>query len=196
MVSMIAVFHVLTNAGPWKHTSVRLSEIDAALHSSGSIPIDLDWNDLEMDDPDHFTDVGAVEFAGRFVRTVVPHLRGYKQLYVLTDSTIDYNDRTVGGEWHGRASKYVESLFLKHDINASVDAVCGSGFVAGASDGQHFRNRLLNHLSHSLPSAILFMGGWNDVHRPRVHVLNAIYNCVSIAQSGRKRRALPVQYDP
>lgn len=116
--------------------------------------------------------------------------------YVLTDSTIDYNDRTVGGEWHGRASKYVESLFLKHDINASVDAVCGSGFVAGASDGQHFRNRLLNHLSHSLPSAILFMGGWNDVHRPRVHVLNAIYNCVSIARSGRKRRALPVQYDP
>jgi hypothetical protein len=45
--------------------------------------------------------------------------------------------------------------------------VCGSGFVAMAYEGQHFRPRLRRvALRGSKPwDAVVFVGGWNDVHQ-------------------------------
>jgi hypothetical protein len=186
---MHVILNVSTNAGKWEDESLR--RIDAHFSSLGSTEIRLNWDGIEMDDPDHFTDAGSDVFRKRLVKTVLPYVTT-PTLYILTDSTIDHNNYSDEGNCHNRASTQLTTLFRSHGICASVDAIRGSGFVARAYANEHFRPRLIAHLANTPSSTtVLFMGGWNDItsHHPVDRILNSISSCVSIATSRPKVRS-------
>lgn len=200
---MNVVCHVITNAGRWKGPST-LSQIDATLFRMHSLPIHVDWTDLEMIDDDHFTTRGAVDFAHRLVTSVLTALPRplTQRLHVITDSTIDYNDwDDTNHHHHKQASNYLIALFESSGFSqVTVDAVGGSGFVSYP----HFRPRLKAHFAsttplpvancittNSTPTTILFMGGWNDLYsgHPLPRILRAVQECVDIARHGTSQRS-------
>lgn len=196
---MNVVCHVITNAGRWKGPST-LSQIDATLFQMHSLPVHVDWTDLEMIDDDHFTTRGAVDFAHRLVTSVLTALPRplTQRLHVITDSTIDYNDwDDTHHHHHKEASKYLIALFESSGFSqVTVDAVGGSGFVSYP----HFRPRLKAHFASTAtlpvtksitPTTILFMGGWNDLHsgHPLPRILRAVQECVDIARHGTSPRS-------
>jgi len=140
------VYHLRTNVGPW--ACEDLERLDAALADAGSVALDVPWGTMALeDDGEHFTAEGAAVF-GAALASALPAAGG-KRVLVLADSTIGH--RPIPGlpaSWH-------------------VDAVCGSGFVAMAYEGQHFRPRLRRVALRGGESwdAVVFVGGWNDVHQ-------------------------------
>ena len=187
---MNTVLHVVTNAGTWRGQET-LPLIDAQLNASGSIPVHVRWEGIEMDDPDHFTEAGSKVFARRFVDAVMPHLKT-SVVHVITDSTVDHNDWSEDGMHHHReASERIVQAFRSRAILATVDAVSGSGFVARANEGKHFRARLVPHVTGYPRKTIVFMGGWNDATSgyavPRI--LHAVQACVHAARHGLRPTA-------
>lgn len=169
-----------------------LGAVDCALAREGSIPVALSW-DFEMDDPDHFSDAGAREFAQGLVAAVLPKLRQTQttSVHVVTDSTIGYNDWS-GRVHHGNASRFLIDRFLEQGVAASVDAINGSGFTARARWDEHFRPRVSEHLLHRTQGgsqAFLLIGGWNDVHSGHSidRVAAAAASCARLAAEGRRR---------
>ncbi|RPF81763.1 MAG: hypothetical protein CBC65_001870 [Rhodothermaceae bacterium TMED105] len=188
---MNRVFHIVTNAGEWQGSEI-LQLIDERLIEAGSNPIFVDWDGIEMDDPDHFTNSGAVLFASRLVDKVAPCVKT-ETLHVITDSTVDYNDWSENGVYTRESSKNIIDAFRKRGITATIDAISGSGFVARAVYNEHFRKRVVSHLTTTpLQTTILLMGGWNDVTsgHPITRILNAIASCVNASTNGVRSRPL------
>ena len=153
------MFHLRTNVPPWGSNG-DLARIDAALERAGSTPVGLRWDDLPLqDDGLHFTPDGEEEFTERLARAVARTVR-VRSLLVLSDSTIGHDDED------GRAARRLVARFARDGVQLVVDAVCGSGFVAGSvPDNDHFRARISRRLRRRESySAVLLIGGWNDPH--------------------------------
>lgn len=177
-----ALLHVRTNVPPWR--SDTLLRLDEVLCESGSSPIDIAWHVCEFvkGDANHFTRRGIECFLQQLVDATAE--RAGPRLHVVADSTIDHNDWT--GERHHRwASLRLMELYRFRGINASVDAVRGSGFVARAREGLHFHARLSDVARRGeRVNTVLFVGGWNDAtsgHAPR-RVWDAAVACVRLTE--------------
>lgn len=180
-------FHLRVSVGPWQSDDAR--RLDAALLASGSHAIDLPWGTLELcDDGLHFSTAGATAFARALCEAVAAlwsRQRLPRRLLVVSDSTIGHHDHDDDGAWTGGASEALAAMLVDEvdgldDVH--VDAVCGSGFVACAREGQNYRARLARRrraTSSSPAEACLFIGGWNDLAETR-----SIVRTCAAAQAG------------
>ena len=167
--TMTLTLHVATNVASW--SAPTLQSLDATLQDAGSVALELPWHSFGLeDDGEHFTEAGAMAFCAALVTHTLLAMREAKtdrrKLVIVSDSTIDHNDRDDDGTWHGRASRRLRDGFARHGVDATVDAVGGTGFLAGARDGQHFFARLARRVlrrSTVDDACVLLIGGWNDV---------------------------------
>lgn len=170
--------HLRTDVATWR--APALATLDDTLRRAGSQPIDLPWDQFELEpDGDHFTERGAIAFADALAAHVAPLLPRRSHMHILSDSTIDYNDRDDDGAWNGTATRRIVDAFASMGVHVRVDAISGSGFVARAREGEHFRARVPRGQSGHL----LLVGGWNDVHAASLdRVCAAATACVNLAQ--------------
>ena len=186
------MLHLRVDVPPW--TSERAAGLDAALRAAGSVQLDLPLGDFERldDDPEHYTERGAAQFAEALVRAATSArgglggCDGVSRVLVLSDSTIAHNDAD------GRATERLAALFAARGVHARVDAVGGTGFVACAREGRHFRARLAAALREGRVGphdALLLAGGWNDVHSDPTRICAAASACVALAQRAHGPRA-------
>jgi hypothetical protein len=152
----------LCDVAPWSHEALR--EIDQAILGEGGAPISLEWESfsLRKDDGVHFTLTGLRSFSKALLDALLdalppsssssPHL----PLHILTDSTLAH---------HSAHTQRTLKRWLSRRLGRRVtlDAVCGTGFVAGAEENQHFWARLRRNRPRG-EHHLLVMGGWNDVH--------------------------------
>ena len=160
------LLHAQTSGPPW--TSEHTRFVDALLQNEGSCEISVDWTRYAYEDGDHFTDVGAAAFCEDLVQAVLVRCGANRRLWILSDSTIGHNDYdAVHGEWTGAASARIAAQLRAAGVEATVDAVCGSGFAAMSSEGEHFAARIAARRRGAVapPDAVLFIGGWNDEGR-------------------------------
>lgn len=124
----------------------------------------LPWETFELveDDPDHFTWNGFVAFSEALVRRLVvesPDKTDSRAWTILSDSTVDHNNYDERWERTGRADEHLTQLLHSAGVNATVDSVCGSGFLARKAEDLHFATRR----RRSDPKTnLLIVGGWND----------------------------------
>ena len=153
------IYHALTNLPPWG-PSEHLARIDAALVSSGSIPLsDVDVGAFALeDDGDHYTVDGYRRFVSQFAHA----MRKLSHPLIVSDSTIDWHNHIPSTwEYTGWASNV-----LRQTRPCVVDAVCGSGFVARAAHNDHFYTRVSHHLrTNDRITDVVIVGGWNDAGR-------------------------------
>ena len=158
--STIRMWHVPTNVAPW--SSPDLAVLDARLRATGSLElpgVDAGRFALEADGL-HYTRAGQVAFTRHLVDAVV---RLPRPLLILSDSTIDHHNWDDDGNWTGWANALlVDALRARGVDDVVVDAVRGTGFVAGADSNQHFRARLSRRWRTGFRGAVLMIGGWND----------------------------------
>lgn len=160
------MYHIRINTPPWGPTHT-FQNFDAGLRNEGSTEIPLPFESFEYEaDGLHFTRSSQRRFH-RLLESTLTTLP--RPLLILTDSTVDFHNWEEGDEWSGWATSDLQSRLGEGVI---IDAVCGSGFVAGALDNDHFRARLSYHLRDGFRGTVLFMGGWND--------LNISSTCASI----------------
>lgn len=160
------LLHAPTSAPPWTSELTRF--VDALLHDEGSYEVPVEWTRYEYEDGDHFTDVGAAAFCEDLVRAVLTRCEANQRLWILSDSTIGHNDYdALHGGWTGAASARIAARLRAAGIEATVDAVCGSGFAAMSAEGEHFAARIAarRRCAVAPPDAVLFIGGWNDEGR-------------------------------
>lgn len=170
------MYHVRTNVAPWR--SDALARIDAYLAAIGSTPVGLSFAEYDyLDDGMHFTKRSQRAFHVALARLLRSDALP-KPLLVLTDSTIDYHDENDDGQWTGWASDHLSKRLDTHDV--VVDTVGGSGFVAGASELDHFYARLSTHRRAGFCGSVLFIGGWNDVAYPANAIRDAIRGCARL----------------
>lgn len=175
------LLHLQSNVDPW--ASPTLDALDHALTDAGSHPVSLPWAAFELaEDGSHFTERGAIAFSNALVANVAPLLPTENELCIVSDSTIDHNDRDDNGFWHGRASRRIVRTFAQQGVRARVDAVGGSGFVARAREGDHFRARLSRWpRGEPCGDSVLLVGGWNDDDgRPSHRVCSAAVACANL----------------
>jgi len=169
------VHHALTNRRPWE--SEHLRRLDETLLRCGSQPLtDLDVGAFGLEeDGDHYT---RVEFR-RFVAQLAHSLRDMPHPLIVSDSTIDWCNYTREWEWTGWASDVVRTALENRCV---VDVVCGSGFVARASQNEHFFTRTSHHLRTNRDiTDVVFLGGWNDAERTS-HACEAISRVISLVE--------------
>ena len=144
-----------------------MAALDATLVALGSNALHLPWHSFPLlDDNDHFTKRGQHTFHKALVAVVGTR---HPRILVLADSTIGY---------YPDAPEQLRRQFALQGVDATVDAICGSGFAARAIEGYHFRARwrsAVRNSRHTVASpqydAVLVIGGWNDVHH--AHMLAA-----------------------
>lgn len=170
------LLHTRTDVTPWRHPT--LAALDATLRAAGSTEVTLPWETCALEqDGLHFTLHGQRVFDTLFADAIVRALpvgHSPAPLLVLTDSTVGYHDWSEDGQWHGRASRRLERVLSARGVNATVDAVCGSGFVARAREGLNFRARIPD-----APHDVCFVGGWNDLAWPQESVVAAARGAAS-----------------
>jgi hypothetical protein len=181
--TLMRVLHVRVDVGRW--ACPELAALDAALLAAGSTPLaDVPWDALACiaDDPDHFLDDAYATFIAALVPRACSVGCGASVL-VLTDSTVGHGDWHEG-VWTGAWSDALERAFAASGVRATVDAVCGSGFVAGADRGEHFRARLAAARRRGWEwDSVLLVGGWNDAGASRQERVRAAASaCVALAQ--------------
>lgn len=203
---MASVAFVTTDVPPWNtERPGALAALDTAMEEAGASPVTLPpeaWTGV-LPDGDHFHAAGEETFAQAFATALYSTVGGgHSRVLVVTDSTIGHGDyQDTSGEWTGRASGRLAELLCEKGIGTSVvvDAVCGSGFVAGCS-GEHFRMRLASTLHTGHVSLVVFCGGWNDVRDRCTGVSklsSAATACVALAMRGcRACQVDPVQPPP
>lgn len=150
---MPQVIALKTHCHTWRSDFTKWLDAELSKHDIGLV--DMPWSEFSYvkDDPDHFTVKGLEQFTTRLAYRLRRKLRE-KRVAIVSDSTIDY---LPGG------SDYVADKLLRYKIHASVDAVCGSGFVAP----KKFASRLS---AAGECDIILIIGGWNDAHHCREKV--------------------------
>ena len=170
------LFHLRTNVHTWR--SEWCQNLDRVLEEEGSRCVDVDWERIQtlVRDSDHLTERGFLSFSEQLAQILPPLLSGRtSRLLIVSDSTIGHNDRA------GKATRDLKRRFRARGIRVHVDSVCGSGFVAMAREGHHFRARLSSRQAGLPGTAVLFVGGWNDVTsghpEPRLHA--AVRQCLS-----------------
>ena len=184
----ITVAHLLVNVAPWG-PDADLARLDECLKTSGSTGVRLPWETYALEsDGDHFTRP-AMEVFARDVSKAI-HAESFKTIIVLSDSTVGFHDWDEEGKRTDWASLLIASELRNRTDGARdviVDAVNGSGFVARARQGEHFRARLSKLLrTRTLhgPTLLLFMGGWNDARegsqRTKIACRSA-HACVALA---------------
>lgn len=184
-------FHLRVSVGPWQSDEARC--LDNVLVASGSHPIDLPWEALELcEDGLHFSRNGANAFARAFCEVVAALWKQHghalpRRLLILSDSTIGHHDYDDQDVWTGGASEALAEM-LTDEVegldSVHVDAVCGSGFVACAHSGCHYRARLSKRKKEAPEEACLFIGGWNDLtdRHSIARVCAAAQACTSLAR--------------
>lgn len=199
---MASVAFVTTDVPPWtaEHPGA-LAALDTAMVGAGASPVTLPpdaWSGV-LPDGDHFHQAGEAAFIQAFANALHSVAGGgHSRVLVLTDSTIGHGDyRDESGEWTGDASRRLAELLCAKGIGESVtvDAVCGSGFMAGGP-GEHFRVRLSSMLRIGPVSLVVFCGGWNDVRDECIGLpalSSAAVACVALAMRGCRacRRGAP-----
>jgi len=175
------MWHVRIDGPPWG-PDPTLERLDRTLAQLRSTPLDLPMATFPLEeDGDHFTRDGQrafhEAFADAIARTVVT-----PQVLVLADSTVDFHNWTRDGEWTGWATSMLQQTLGEYGVtDARVDAVCGSGFVARARQGEHFHARLSHHLRGGYCGPVVFVGGWNDTGRLD-DTLDAMRKCASLVE--------------
>lgn len=134
-------------------------------------------------DGEHFTKDGQRAFHEAFSDALNRTIMDTRVL-ILSDSTIDFHNFSNDGEWTGWASAALKQTLAEHGIvDAVIDAICGSGFVARAQHGEHFYARLSHHLRNGYRGPVVFVGGWNDVNTGRIQeTIEAMRKCTSIVE--------------
>ena len=147
----------LVDVQPWPGDVAR--EVDATMRDEGVRRFSLPWTSYAYpsDDVEHFVS----EDLGRFATDLARQLRRcgcVSPTLLVTDSTVGHYD--AGEETVRRRCRDV-------GIDVVVDAVNGTGFVAGTPD--HFVARLSNRRrAGERYASVVFVGGWNDAgHVPR-----------------------------
>lgn len=178
----------------------HLRQIDAALERNGFGLIDLDWAAFELlpDDSDHFTWAGLVQFSSHLARALRAYAPRLEEIHIVGDSTIDFWNWDENESRTGAADAMVINDLREIGIRATIDVVCGSGFVAMSDSNEHFRARLSrgsrrNATPPIAPKAsaaaaganatnVLVVGGWNDQTRPLARVVPAIAGVARLLQ--------------
>lgn len=156
---LVATF---TNRHVW--ASPVLAALDRRLAADGFAMVDLPWASYAYaaGDPDHFTWQGLRLFC-RDLALVLCGASGSwrppRTAHIVTDSTVAYWDFDGSGAYTGQGSKLLERVLRRVGVHATVDAICGSGFVAGASTAETFPERMARRKAE----VIVVIGGWNDV---------------------------------
>ena len=152
-------FAVKTDVHVWRSPILR--RLDACMANAGATLIDLPWDEFELykHDSDHFTRKGYDRFVQAFAKALAR--TGLQRVLVLADSTIDYHNWNAT-TYTGTANALLIKTMRKHGVDAVVDAVSGSGFVALHDRNQSFGHRLLRHRLRGCPHVVV-VGGWNDV---------------------------------
>lgn len=179
---------VQCNAHIWASEQAHMLDEIAGNYVTGKINLPWDKFEYVEGDSDHFTWAGFLTFADEFVNSCKPFVKQGESIFVITDSTIDHNN-WVDGTMTTAASDHVAQL-LRTRLNltqARVDAVSGSGFVARAHEGLHFRNRISSARGFD---TIVVMGGWNDASRPKKTVRIAAHEFWNVLRD-IARGALP-----
>ena len=181
------VLHLPTDVAPW--SCAALSVVDGALCAAGSeaVPFPSTWAAFPLeDDGEHFTREGLRSFAGALADALAA--RRSERVHVVTDSTVGHHNYDADGAWTGWGDAAVVDALRARGVAATVDAVCGSGFVARAREGLHFRPR-----ARAAPAGaeVLLVGGWNDVGHPAARLRAAVAGAVSAARGGAGRAARP-----
>jgi hypothetical protein len=175
------MWHVRIDSPPWGPDTAlkRLDDTLAQLHSS-MIDVGLGTFPLERDG-EHFTKNGQRAFH-EALSDALQHVG--EDVLIIADSTIDFHNWSHDWEWTGWASSSLKKTLSSYGVtNAIVDAVCGSGFIARARQGEHFYARLSHHLRTGYRGPVVFIGGWNDVRNGRVDdTLDAIRKCASLVE--------------
>lgn len=176
----MSVFHAQTRGPPWTGAIPPL--VDERLRSEGSKELSLDWTRYDYEDGEHFTEASARAFCDDLVDALEARCRWARRVWIFTDSTIGHNDYEEGA-WTGAASARLASSLGAGGVDASVDAVCGSGFAAMSAEGLHFAARIAARRRRGAdpPDAVVFVGGWNDDGRSE--------SAVSLAIAGACRAA-------
>lgn len=148
----------LVNVEPWRGNVAR--EIDSTMREEGMRSFDIPWTSYAYteDDPDHF----CASHLSRFADDLSHQLRKSRcpsPALIVTDSTVGHY--TDGADM-------VRQRCRDAGIQVVVDAVNGSGFVAGSPD--HFVARLsVRRRAGERYASVVFMGGWNDAsYHPRL----------------------------
>lgn len=177
------MFHVRINSPPWGPDAV-LDLYDNHLMSKNSVRIVLPFEKMALEeDGDHFTRSGQTVFNKEFAKSIRNQTES-SHILILADSTIDFHNWSNTHVWTGWASDTLYHALLDQNFqNITIDAICGSGFVARADKGEHFHARLSHRLRFGHEGPIVFVGGWNDRNLSRDrHVLLAIDKCASVVQ--------------
>ena len=164
------MLHLKCNVHRWK--SNTMMRVDENFRTLGSTEMVLPWSKFHLlEDGQHFTMKSQMKFEEEFSKELKRKLNGYtpRSVLIVGDSTIGYHDWN-GEFWHGSASRRlqrsVEDVFSKQGkVFCHVDAVCGSGFVAGCEMNEHFYVRLASHMGRRGSrdwDILVFVGGWND----------------------------------
>lgn len=171
-----------TNVPPY--TSRLLDVIDAVADTKGARLVDgIDWTAFSTvrGDPLHFTWRGYRAFASALVHALHTATADVSsRVHVITDSTVGYwND-------DGRAAEFLRATGQAHGMQLTVDAVNGSGYVAGGVDICARIRRAPRGAS------IALLIGWNDDDEQRYTptrlrgAVSAALEC-AVARDGGKR---------
>ena len=153
------VTHVFTDAGSWKGGDL-LPAIDASLTAEGCVGLSLPWRRFELkDDKQHLTRRGVVSFARALALAVHSACEGAVRVHIVSDSTLGDDPRAL---------RIVKTALRRwRPCTVTLDAVCGSGYVACADSGDHFHARTSRWLRSERKRrdsvVLVLVGGWNDV---------------------------------
>ena len=143
-----------------------LAELDAALVASGATLLRLPWERWELEeDGEHLVARDFAPFARELARLAcdaLPPAAGRaadraaapRRALLLTDSSV--------AQYGEPAARLVRALFAERGVDVEVDAVCGSGFVAGPTFGERLRRWAVRGGGEG-DVVVVVVGGWNDV---------------------------------
>lgn len=144
-----------------------LAELDAALVASGATLLRLPWERWELEeDGEHLVARDFAPFARELARLACdalppgappapPTAPRRRRALLLTDSSV--------AQYGEPAARLVRALFAERGVDVEVDAVCGSGFVAGPTFGERLRRWAARGGGEGGDGDVVVVGGWNDV---------------------------------
>ena len=141
----------------------------------------------------HFTKAGYERFCKDFAGATAAQLcrkgcdleEGWWRL--VADSTIDFLNWT-GSTWTGEGDRCIAEAFAAHGMKVTVDAVGGTGFLAGS---WIFRDRMQYHKAQYAKwypyTGVILLGGFNDCIARRGFsrsvIEGAVADTLSVAQT-------------
>lgn len=148
------LYALRTNVHVWKSES--LAEIDSVVENAGFRLLDLPWETMHLrkHDQDHFTWAGFRVFCRALADAL--HSHGITRVSIYADSTIDHLNWS-SSLWTGSANEYCQKTLARRGVDAYIDSVCGSGYVAG----ERFADRVMSATASEMDD-VLIVGGWND----------------------------------